>query len=285
MPQLRSVTGIYLVALSCSIAGIMPHELVDIMEISCSASNHIGRRRNDEDAHLIRPDLGLVVVADGMGGYEGGEIASRIVVESLVELFERTKKDPDATWPHAPRPSRDLLVDRVSVGLRHAHEQVLLRRQGILSRMGSTAVVVAWHEQRLVVGHVGDSRVYRLRDGVLEQLTRDHSFVEEARAAGFADAGTIASYRNVLTRAVGMPGALQPDVATFDLQPEDVVLLCSDGVWEPLCKADLRVALQLPPADAARSLVAWAYDAGGSDNMTALVLRVGEQPVLPQEVA
>lgn len=253
------------------------------MEIHCSASNHIGRRRNDEDAHAIRPDLGLVVVADGMGGYEGGEVASRIVVESLVELFERTKADPDATWPHAPRPSRDRLVGRVSVGLRHAHDQVLQRREGMLARMGSTAAVVAWDEGRLVVGHVGDSRVYRLRGNVLQQLTRDHSFAEEARAAGFVDAATVAGYRNMLTRAVGMPGPLQADVAVDDLRPGDVLLLCSDGVWEPLRDEDIRAALRSAPAEAARSLVAWAYDAGGSDNMTALVLRMGEQPVLPQE--
>jgi len=255
------------------------------MEIHCSASNHIGRRRNDEDAHSIRPDLGLVVVADGMGGYEGGEVASRIVVESLVELFERTTADPDATWPHAPRPGRDRLIDRVSVGLRHAHGQVLQRREGVLSRMGSTAAVVAWNERRLVVGHVGDSRVYRLRGDTLQLLTRDHSFAEEARAAGFADAAVLSSYRNMLTRAVGMPGPLQADVTVDDLQPGDVLLLCSDGVWEPLSDDAVHTALHLPPQDAARSLVAWAYDAGGSDNMTALVLRVDEQPVLPQEAA
>ncbi|MEX1365622.1 MAG: protein phosphatase 2C domain-containing protein [Nannocystaceae bacterium] len=245
------------------------------MELSCSASNHIGRRRDDEDAHAVRPDLGLAVVADGMGGYEGGEVASRIVVGSLVELFGRTQRDPEATWPHAPRPTRDPLLDRVGVGLRHAHARVLARRRGRLSQMGSTAVVVAWSGTKLAVGHVGDSRVYRLGGGRLQALTRDHSFVEEARRAGLPeDAAVMASHRHVLTRAIGMPGPLEADLHLYELSPGDVLLLCSDGVWEPLCDEHLRAALALPPAEAASTLVAWAYEAGGCDNMTALVLRV-----------
>jgi len=255
------------------------------MEIHCSASNHIGRRRNDEDAHVIRPDLGLVVVADGMGGYDGGEIASRIVVDSVVELFERTQADPEATWPHAPRPPTGDLCDRVNVAIRHAHKRVVEQREGVLGRMGSTAVVVAWSGTRLIVGHVGDSRVYRLRGDRLQRLTRDHSFAEEALAAGFADPVAVARYRNMLTRAVGVPGLVQPDIATHELHNDDVLLLCSDGVWEPLADEDIGDALMLPPAAAARTLVAQAYEAGGADNMTALVLRAGEQPVLAQESA
>lgn len=251
------------------------------MEIQCSASNHIGRRHNDEDAHALRPDLGLVVVADGMGGYEGGEIASRIVVDSLVELFERTHADADATWPRATRTSGDPLVDRVTVGLQHAHARVVERRLGVLERMGSTVVVVAWRDEHLVVGHVGDSRVYRLRDGALERLTRDHSFAEEARAAGFETHG---GYRNMLTRAMGMPGAFAADLCIDELRVDDVLLLCSDGVWEPLEHDDLQEALLHHPSEAARTLVSRAYTAGGSDNMTAAVLRV-EQAMLAQEIA
>jgi serine/threonine protein phosphatase PrpC len=251
------------------------------MEIRCSASNHVGRRRNDEDAHALRPDLGLAIVADGMGGYEGGEIASRIVVDSMVELFARTREDSEATWPHVLPTSGDPLVDRVAVGLQHAHARVVERRTGALERMGSTVVVVAWQGEHLVVGHVGDSRVYRLRDGVLESLTRDHSFAEEARAAGFdAHAG----YRNMLTRAMGMPGAFRADLSVDTLREDDVLLLCSDGVWEPLAHGELREALHREPIDAAQALVAQAYAAGGSDNMTAAVLRV-EQAVLAQEIA
>lgn len=257
------------------------------MEIHCSALTHVGRRNNNEDAHAVRPDLGLVVVADGMGGYEGGEVASRVVVESLVELFERTLADSEATWPQVPRPTRDPLLDRVWVGLRHAHARVLAQRTGVLARMGSTAAVVAWSEGRLVVGHVGDSRVYRLRGEELRLLTRDHSFAEEARAAGLPDdAAAVAGYRHVLTRAVGMPGPLEADLCIDELRAGDVLLLCSDGVWEPLTDDDLLEALRLSPADAAQTLVAWAYEAGGADNMTALVLRVpGEQAVLAQQGA
>lgn len=247
------------------------------MEIRCSALSHVGRRRNNEDAYAVHPELGLSVVADGMGGYEGGEVASRIVVDSLVELFARHAADRDATWPHAPRPPRGTLHDLVGVGLRHAHESVLARREGPLARMGSTAVVAAWSGSQLVVGHVGDSRLYRLREGVLERLTQDHSVVEEARRAGVAgDDIDVTGFRHMLTRAVGMPGDLGADISLGRLQPGDVLLLCSDGVWEPQSEARIIEALQRPrPEEAVRALVARAYDEGGTDNMTALVMVIG----------
>ncbi len=224
----------------------------------------------------MRPDLGLVAVADGMGGYEGGEVASHLVVESLVELFDRICCDPDATWPHAPRPSIEPLVDLVGVGLLQAHEAVQERRRGVLSRMGSTAAVVAWSGQWLAVGHVGDSRVYRLREGELEVLTIDHSVAEEARRAGMADeAVDSAGFRHMLTRAVGMPGELGAEVVAGRLRAGDVLLLCSDGVWEPLSPAQIEAELERPcPGEAAQALVAAAYAAGGTDNLTAVVVRV-----------
>lgn len=246
------------------------------MEIRCSASSHVGRRRNNEDAHVLRPDLGLVAVADGMGGYEGGEVASRLVAEALVELFERICCDPDATWPHAPRPSIEPLVDLVGVGLQQAHLVVQGRRHGVLARMGSTAAVVAWSGPYLAIGHVGDSRVYRLRDGVLRTLTVDHSVAEEARRAGMEeDAVESAGFRHMLTRAVGMPGELGAEVVADRLQPGDVLLLCSDGVWEPLHAEEIAAELERPcPDEAAQALVAAAYAAGSSDNLTAVVVRV-----------
>ena len=225
----------------------------------------------------MHPELGLVAVADGMGGYEGGEVASRIVIDSLVELFRRTTTDRDATWPHAPRPEREELIERVDIGLRHAHESVLARRTGVLGRMGSTAVVAAWQGTRLVVGHVGDSRAYRLRGTTIERLTGDHSVVEEARRAGMTDdMVNMAGFRHMLTRAVGMPGELGADVAVGSLRAGDVLLLCSDGIWEPQTEEQLREALGLPrPEDAVQTLIAGAYDEGGTDNMTAVVMHVG----------
>jgi serine/threonine protein phosphatase PrpC len=246
------------------------------MEIRCSAFTHVGRRRNNEDAHVLRPDLGLVAVADGMGGYEGGEVASRLVVDSLVELFDRTRRDADATWPHAPRPSQEPLLDLVGVGLLHAHHVVQERRRGALAKMGSTAAVLAWSGTQLAIGHVGDSRVYRLRGDRLEALTVDHSVAEEARRAGMErEAVEAAGFRHMLTRAVGMPGELGAEVVAGRLALGDVLLLCSDGVWEPLAEDELGDELRRPcPGHAAQALVAAAYAAGGTDNLTAVVVRV-----------
>jgi serine/threonine protein phosphatase PrpC len=226
-------------------------------------------------------------VADGMGGYEGGEVASRLVTESLVELFDRICHDPDATWPHAPRPSVEPLVDLVGVGLLQAHVAVQQRRRGELARMGSTAVVVAWSGPYLAIGHVGDSRVYRLRNGVLTALTVDHSMAEEARRAGMDDAAVeSAGFRHMLTRAVGMPGELGAEVVPERLVVGDVLLLCSDGVWEPLSDEELTAELGRPcPSEAAQALVAAAYAAGSSDNLTAVVLQVAAATKAPSPSA
>lgn len=253
------------------------------MELRCSALSHVGRRHNNEDAYAVHPELGLLVVADGMGGYEGGEVASQIVIESLVEVFTRQAADADVTWPCAPRPSREPLHDLVGVGLMHAHRSVLARREGPLARMGSTAVVAAWHGHRLVVGHVGDSRLYRLRDDRLELLTQDHSVAEEARRAGMSgDEVDATGFRHMLTRAVGMPGELGAELSEWRIRAGDVLLLCSDGVWEPQSEAQIVEALRHSrPEDAVRSLIVRAYDEGGTDNMTALVMVVGDRPREP----
>lgn len=243
------------------------------MQFVCKAKSHVGRRKNNEDSYIVRADLGLAVVADGMGGYEGGEIASDLVVKQLVAALADQPVEPDRSdVSHEYRTDR--LRARVANGLHEAHRRVTQRRVGRLSMMGSTAAVLAWDGSRVVVGNVGDSRVYRLRDGVLCQITRDHSMVEEALAAGLDPQNVRAlGYSHVLTRAVGSPGELRPDLFSRRLRPGDLFLLCSDGVWEPLAGAPLQEILRrVPPTRLADALVHRAYAAGGTDNMTALVL-------------
>lgn len=245
------------------------------MKFHCNATSHIGRRKNNEDAHVVRADLGLAVVADGMGGYEGGEVASALVVDSLVEAFSRFRGGRAAT-PSTTLAAGAALQRLVGAGLRYAHQSIQQQRHGRLSRMGSTAAVVAWRGDRLVIGNVGDSRVYRFRDGRLARITRDHSMMEDAATAGLTPENIRAlGYAHVLTRAVGTPGELEPDLYMRRLRLGDVLLLCSDGVWEPLEAEQLEeVMRRVPPEQVPKALVARAYAAGGADNMTALVLEV-----------
>jgi serine/threonine protein phosphatase PrpC len=139
--------------------------------------------------------------------------------------------------------------------------------------MGSTAVALAVDEDRAVLAHVGDSRIYRLRDGVLEQLTRDHSLLEELRRMGAVEHPE--GIGHVITQAIGFGEDTRPDVRVELARPGDALLLCSDGLTDPLDEESLARLLADPdPARACDRLVEAAYEAGGTDNITALVVRV-----------
>ena len=245
------------------------------MQITSAAATHIGQRNNNEDAYACDARLGLFAVADGMGGYEGGEVASRLTVEALTGLFRRQATDAECTWPFGIDPRMDLDQNLLAVAVHAADEAIRCQRRGRLGSMGSTVAALAVRGRRAVIAHVGDSRVYRLRDGTLEALTRDHSLYAEMVAAGMP-VGTRESFphANVITRALGMKGCARPDLRTEDLRPGDVFLLCSDGM-EPVAPEDIvRLIDRRDPGAAAESLVQTAFARGGKDNITAVVVRV-----------
>jgi len=244
-----------------------------MMTLEHASASHVGRRDNNEDALCAAPELGLFAVADGMGGYAGGEVASAIVVDTLSRFFARVAGDAETTWPYQPERGLCHCAGMVSVAVHHAHEEVRAKKTGFLADMGSTVAALVVREGHAVIAHVGDSRVYRLRAGALAQLTRDHSLAEEMRAAG-GQVGDDFPYRNVITRAVGMREGHRADVVTSSLEPGDVFLLCTDGLTESLDETDIAAALGHAPALAAPALVRAAYDAGGRDNITAVVVRV-----------
>lgn len=233
-----------------------------------------GRRDNNEDAICARPDLGLFVVADGMGGYEGGEVASAIAVEAICELVRRTSSDNDVTWPYQIDPARAIDENEIIVATRLANERITARRTGVLEQMGSTVAVLRIADDRAVIGHVGDSRVYRLRDGVLSQLTIDHSLLAQMIASGTPPADVEHfPWRHVVTRALGTPTG-EPEVNACRALAGDVYLLCSDGLSEPLSAARIAELLRLPAERACRALVDAAFAAGSRDNISAIVVRV-----------
>ena len=245
------------------------------MQLDAFALSIAGRRANNEDAVCIRPDLGLFVVADGMGGYEGGEIASALAVEAIHELVRRTAGDADVTWPYRIDPARTVAENEVIVAARLANERIAARRIGALEQMGSTVVVLRIAGDRVVVGHVGDSRVYRLRAGRLDQLTIDHSLVAQLAAAGMAAADLEHHpFRHVVTRALGTSTG-EPEVQLADLRAGDAYLLCSDGLSEVLAPGVIAALLDAPPEDACRALVDAAFAAGSRDNISAVVVRCG----------
>jgi len=231
-----------------------------------------GRRPSNEDAICAHPELGLFVVADGMGGYEGGEIASALAVEVIHSLVRRTASGGDVTWPHAIDPGRSLAENEVIVATRHAGDQIAARRRGALRDMGSTVVVLRLTGDGAVIGHVGDSRVYRLRDGALAQLTTDHSMVAHLEASGIKPDASF-PWRHVVTRALGTTTG-EPDVQRQGIAPGDVFLLCSDGLTEVLAADQIAAMLATSAEAACRALVGAAYAAGSRDNISAVVVRV-----------
>lgn len=252
------------------------------MKYDVFASTHVGRRNNNEDAFGVFPHYDLFVVADGMGGYQGGEIASQLALTNIAAFFDRNTRDRDATWPYAMSKKLTFAENMVNTSIQLAHQHILIQRQGHLNKMGTTVVMLWFSEtsatqnQRVVIGHVGDSRAYRWRKDVLERLTTDHSLYEEFKATGMK-LPPLEEFHlaNVITRALGMETKAQPDITTHHTQPGDRFLLCTDGLTGPLSEEQLHAHLALPSAqDACSSLIRAAYEAGGKDNITALVVDV-----------
>lgn len=245
------------------------------MRIESAGQTHVGRRAHNEDAYLIRNELGLFVVADGLGGQAGGEVASRCVVDAFEEFGERLMKDPEATWPDQLNPQRSPEENLLVACTALAQRSLITRRVGYLRDMGSTVVALAVGEKNAAVAHVGDSRLYRLRAGELEALTQDHSVTEELRAAGLAPPPRGQSaFGHIITRALGTDRA-EPTVRQIELRPGDVFMLCSDGLYEPLGNEGILAGMSKPVlTEACEALVNGAYEAGGRDNITAVMVRV-----------
>lgn len=250
-----------------------------MVRVEGAGASDKGIRARNEDAFRELPEAKFFVVADGMGGYEGGQVASLVTVETLADFYLRNASDRDLTWPFALDGELDLASNQALVGARLAHAAVQARKRGPLREMGSTVAAVAFDDARATIFHAGDSRVYRLRAGRLERLTRDHSFVEELAAQAPMEpaqrAALAEQYGHVITRAIGIGKRVEPTVSRVEIAPGDVFLLTTDGVHGVLDDDELGDLLDhLAPREAAEHVVRRAIDAGSRDNATAIVIRV-----------
>jgi protein phosphatase len=235
--------------------------------VEYAAATHTGMmRRINEDSHLARPPL--FVVADGMGGSRAGEVASGLAV-STFEGLGGTKGLPES-----------LLRTTIAEANARIHEAA--ERDGAKAGMGTTITAALVADTTVSFGHVGDSRAYLWRDGVLQQLSDDHSLVGELvrRGALTPEEAERHPQKNIITRTVGTEPALDVDTWTLETAPDDVFLLASDGLNNMLRDAEIASILAAAPslAHAARELVRSANAAGGIDNITALLFRVGTGP-------
>ncbi len=252
------------------------------MKIRYAAKTDVGMKRtHNEDYFSLIEDEQLFLVADGMGGHASGEVASKMAAETIGEFYQRTREDEDATWPYKMDRSLSYIENRLVCGIKLANLRIFetanrdLRYKG----MGTTIVAALVSGDKIYVGHVGDSRVYRVRDDAITQLTRDHSLLEdykEAKPDMTEEEQRNFPHKNVITRALGMRETVQVDIRAHQIKSGDVYILCSRRpVGHGRRRSDLRRS-----STGAKSLeraVAELVDAanrnGGTDNITTLLLQ------------
>jgi PPM family protein phosphatase len=257
-----------------------------MMEMEFGAQSDTGCvRENNEDSYRVAPEMNLFVLSDGMGGLEAGEVASRLAVDTVLSRCRDAEKNPSLPLAGERIEGVSDASNRLARAIRSANEVVYRTAQeGAGQRgMGATIVAVWCTDERMSIAHVGDSRIYRLRGGELDQLTRDHSFVAEQVRNGKMTEEEAASstMQNVLIRALGIDPTVEVDVSEELLMASDTVLLCSDGLTRELSDAQIAAVLGKcdEPQAAASRLVEMAKQAGGGDNVTVIVLRRAAKPV------
>ena len=239
------------------------------------------RREGNEDAYCVRDDLGLYLVADGMGGHEAGEVASKLAAEVIENFVHDTRNaDVNTTWPFPYDPSLTLDGNRLKAAFRLANRRLAsaMEQNESLRGMATTAVAVLAAKGEPVVAHVGDSRIYLWRGGKLHQVTEDHSWVSEQVRAGVLSEldARRHPWRNVVTRALAGGEDPEVDVAVIELAVGDCLLLCSDGLSGVVSPDQIAEILKQSGDLKAtcRALVTAANAAGGPDNITVAILKV-----------
>lgn len=252
----------------------------------CAAgATDVGRKRkHNEDTILCRPDLGLFLVADGMGGHSAGDIASALAAESIEQFFEDTEVDwaPGSSLPDYPdiEPSAARLV----LAIRCANDDVVAASLENAARKGMGTTIVAVHlspDGMIHIAHVGDSRCYRIGTGDIEQVTQDHSFINNVKWSqpSIGDDVMAAIPKNIITRALGTKDAVEVEVRSEMTLPGDTYLLCSDGLSGMVAASDIQRVVECAddPQQACKELIARANRAGGKDNISVVTIRIDER--------
>ncbi len=237
-------------------------------------------RGHNEDCVESRPDIGVVVLADGMGGYNAGEVASgmatSLIASGLAQVWTREnldKLDRDG----ASHFSQEVLAQQVSAANRAIFDAA--QKDPQCAGMGTTLVACLFYDNFLTVGHIGDSRLYRMRNDALEQITRDHSLLQEQIDSGLITKEDARSShnKNLVTRAVGIDPDVETEIHTYEVAEGDIFLLCSDGLNDMIEDEEIQmtlIALRSNLDLTAQQLVQAANDAGGRDNVSVMLIKV-----------
>lgn len=254
--------------------------LTGMFEIA-SATDPGRVRSHNEDSIATDPEIGLAVLADGMGGYNAGEVASGIAVAMIardvrkaLKAEQQMRRGIPASGPLA---APNLLRQHAAHANRTIYETAQNQRQ--YRGMGTTLVMALFYDGQVAVGHIGDSRLYRMRDDHLSQLTRDHSLLQEQIDSGMLTREQARHSRNrgIITRAVGIEPQVETEIHVHDTQPDDIYLLCSDGLNDMVSDDDIQLTIGALGANlplVAQQLVQQANDNGGRDNISVILIKV-----------
>ncbi len=249
--------------------------------LEMATSTHTGMvRSHNEDSVNVEPDIGLAVLADGMGGYNAGEVASGIAT-ALIATETRealTRLNPhNVDQQSGEMVAFDMLNDVVTKANTSIYQSANSQPQ--YAGMGTTLVVGLFCDNKVIVAHIGDSRCYRLRDNKLEQITRDHSLLQEQIDSGLLtkEAARRSLNKNLVTRALGIEASVIPEIHVHEVMPGDLYLMCSDGLNDMVEDEDIELTIgslssNLPLA--ATQLVQMANDAGGRDNISVVLVKI-----------
>lgn len=256
---------------------------LDGKRLRFAADTHIGRKREHNEDSVALPDgMRVAIVADGMGGHASGEVASRMAVDVVTNYYRRTADTQTLTWPY--KVDRDLRAEsnRMTSAIMLANLEIWERAQkeGKSKGMGTTCVAMSFLDDAVVIGHVGDSRVYRLRANALRQITEDHSLINDYVKMKRVTPEEAESWpqKNVIVRALGMKESVQVDLMADTHQVGDVYLMCSDGLSGMIDDGGLAEILSDVEDldDAVEAMIRRANANGGIDNITCILARIEE---------
>jgi len=254
--------------------------VTDTLRVEVAGETNVGRKRNhNEDNLAIFSEFGLYVVADGMGGHASGEVASKMAIETLREFFSATADDPERTWPYKMDRSKGYEENRLITGVKLANLRIFesAQREARQRGMGTTIVAIFTVIDGVYVAHVGDSRVYRIRDGKMEQLTEDHSLLNDYVKMKRLTPAEIANFphKNVIVRALGMKDTVKVDTRYEVPRANDIILLCTDGLSGPVNDEKILEIVEKSTdlKTASRRLIETANENGGPDNITCVLAR------------
>lgn len=257
-------------------------------KLLCVGQTDTGRvREHNEDMIAVDSDLGLVVLADGMGGYNAGEVASGMATallgSRLAEVFELVP--PYATVGDGRRQAVVALEQEIAITNKSIYSAAQSQPQ--YAGMGTTLVTAVFHDNSMTVAHIGDSRMYRLRDGALSPVTRDHSLLQEQIDSGMLtpEQARHSQNRNLVTRALGVDPEVEPEIHEYPVLPGDLYLLCSDGLNDMIEDEEIGMTLEALGSNlslCAMQLIQMANDNGGRDNVSVILVRIKDKFPAPR---